>query len=75
MCLLCQKSLEIASHRSSAKRKQETAAAKMIESSAKPFKVASIGDTVLIPTPDVDRCKIDPIVVSNFVYEGVATIC
>ena len=49
---------KISNKRKGAKRKQEENAQKMLESSIKWFK-PEIGDTVLVPIPDVDRAKID----------------
>ena len=54
-CHLCKKSAEVAEERQGAKRKQQQQADKMLEHSAKRFKPAMVGDTVLVPIPDLDR--------------------
>ena len=54
-CYLCQKTADITTERQGAKRKQQQQADKMVEHSAKRFKPAEVGDTVLVPIPDVDR--------------------
>ena len=55
LCLLCHKQAQIFSQREGAKRKQQDQADKMLERSAKRFKEAEVGDTVLVPIPDLDR--------------------
>ena len=59
LCELCRRHQSISDHRIQAKKKQEDMAEKMKELSNKKFKPAEVGDTVLVPTPDVDRGKID----------------
>ena len=49
----------ITHQRDGAKRKQGQHADKMFEQSTKRFKQANIGDTVMVPLPDVDRGKGD----------------
>ena len=59
LCELCRRKESIGQQRNAAKRKQMESAKKMVEKSVKRFRPAEVGDTVLVPTPDVDRCKID----------------
>ena len=54
-CYLCSKSAELTIQRVGAKRKQQEQANRMLENSAKRFKPAAVGDTVLVPIPDLDR--------------------
>ena len=49
----------ITHQRDGAKRKQGQQADKMFEQSTKIFKQANIGDTVMVPLPEVDRGKGD----------------
>ena len=55
LCQLCKKQGQIIAQRQGAKRKQQDQAEKMLERSAKRFKEAQVGDTVLVPIPDLDR--------------------
>ena len=54
-CFLCQKTADVSEERLGVKRKQQQQAHKMVEYSTKRFKPAEVGDTVLVPIPDVDR--------------------
>jgi len=55
LCSLCDRKWKIATERKGAKRKQQVQADKMVEQSAKRFMAAKVGDTVMIPIPEVDR--------------------
>ena len=55
LCSLCYKQHQIEIERSEAKKKQQKQADKMLEMSAKRFGVASVGTTVLLSIPDIDR--------------------
>ena len=55
LCQLCKKQAQIIAQRQGAKRKQQDQADKMLERSTKRFKEAQVGDTVLVPIPDLDR--------------------
>ena len=59
VCRLCHQKNLITHQRDGAKRKQGQQADKMFEQSTKRFKQANIGDTVMVPLPDVDRGKGD----------------
>ncbi len=55
LCSLCSRKKEIVIHRQGAKRKQIQQAERMLACSAKRFKPAKAGDTVMVPIPEVDR--------------------
>lgn len=59
LCKICHQKDQIINHRECAKKTQRKQAEKMFEQSAKRFKPAKIGDTVMVPVPDVDRGKSD----------------
>ncbi|KAI6648407.1 hypothetical protein LOD99_14085 [Oopsacas minuta] len=59
LCRLCHQANQITQQRKGAKRIQGVQADKMFEQSRKRFKQANIGDTVMVPLPDVDRGKGD----------------
>ena len=56
--------------REGAKRKQEEQADKMLEQSAKRFKPAEVGDSVMVPIPDVDRGRADFLNLTGVVMEA-----
>ena len=58
-CIHCHHYITLSEERASAKRKMQENADKMCEASVKRFKPAEIGDTVLVPVPDVDRGRGD----------------
>ena len=59
VCVVCHQQEQIYFQRQGAKRKEEEQANKMLERSAKRFKEAEVGDTVLVPIPDLDRGRCD----------------
>ena len=58
-CKLCQRRDDIAAQREGAKKRQMREADRMIENTRKKLKVVDVGDTVMLPVPDVDKGKID----------------
>ena len=60
----------IVKQREGAKRKQEEQADKMLEQSAKRFKPAEVGDSVMVPIPDVDRGRADFLNLTGVVMEA-----
>ena len=58
-CKLCQRKEDISAEREGAKKRQMIQADKMIQNTQKKLKVVEVGDTVMIPVPDVDIGKID----------------
>ena len=55
VCVVCHQQEQIYFQRQGAKRKQEEQANKMLERSAKRFKEAEVGDTVLVPISDLEE--------------------
>ena len=55
VCRLCEKGTEMINQRNGAKRKQQEQADRKLEKSVERFKPADIGETVLVPIPDLDR--------------------
>jgi hypothetical protein len=55
ICSLCQRTKQIINERSHAKRRLEDQAERMLAASRQRFEPAKVGQTVVIPIPDVDR--------------------
>ncbi|KAK3922746.1 SCAN domain-containing protein 3 [Frankliniella fusca] len=59
-CTLCARAASIAGERSAASSSLKKQAEKMLKTSRQRFPPAAVGDTVIIPVPDVDRGRGDP---------------
>ena len=79
VCEVCRRKNLIKEQRAGAKHKQKENANKMLKESNKRFKPAELGDTVMIPIPDVDKGKIDQpnipaVVISKDDHTGLFTL-
>ena len=59
-CPLCRRTATIAKEQASARSNLQSQASRMWRATAKKFPPVSVGDTVTVPVPDVDRGRGDP---------------
>ena len=58
MCAICRKEERIWQQRTSAKKRLQVQAHRMLETAAKKIKIVIPGDNVMVTVPDMDRAKI-----------------